>query len=276
MHKILMVGENAELRNHLRTAVALQDCVIETARTEKAALRRLRCTAFDLLLTAPATPLDHDLELLEELRAVQPGLKIIILAAAATPDDVIAAMRAHVFACFTTPYNAVEVVEMVEKALTPEASEDGIQVLSANDDWISLRVASRRLTAERLVRFMTELRTDVPNEMRADLLTAFREMLLNAMEHGAGFDPDKVVEVAAVRTERAIVYYFRDPGPGFARAALPQAAAPTTEDPLAHLEYRAAHGLRPGGFGILMTSQLVDELIYNQFGNEVLLIKHTA
>lgn len=271
-----MVGENAELHDRLRAVAGLQNCALEIARTEKAALRRLRCTAFDLLLTAPATPLDHDLELLEELRAVQPGLKIIILAAAATPDDVIAAVRAHVFACFTTPYNVIEVVEMVEKALPPEASEDGIQVLSANDDWIALRVASRRLTAERLVRFMTELRTDVPNEMREELLTAFREMLLNAMEHGAGFDPDKVVEVAAVRTERAIVYYFRDPGPGFARNALPQAASAQADDALAHLKYRAAHGLRPGGFGILMTSQLVDELIYNQFGNEVLLIKHTA
>jgi anti-sigma regulatory factor (Ser/Thr protein kinase) len=40
-------------------------------------------------------------------------------------------------------------------------------------------------------------------------------MLVNAMEHGAGFDPGKVIEVTAARTERAIVYHFRDPGSGF-------------------------------------------------------------
>jgi hypothetical protein len=34
--------------------------------------------------------------------------------------------------------------------------------------------------------------------------------------------------------------------------------------------------LRPGGFGILMTRQLVDELIYNESGNEVLLLKWLA
>jgi len=35
-------------------------------------------------------------------------------------------------------------------------------------------------------------------------------------------------------------------------------------------------GLRPGGFGILLTRQLVDELIYNETGNEVLLIKYVS
>ena len=31
-----------------------------------------------------------------------------------------------------------------------------------------------------------------------------------------------------------------------------------------------------GGFGVLMAQQLVDELIYGQDGNEVLLIKYLA
>jgi anti-sigma regulatory factor (Ser/Thr protein kinase) len=34
--------------------------------------------------------------------------------------------------------------------------------------------------------------------------------------------------------------------------------------------------MRPGGFGIMLTKQLVDEVIYNEIGNEVLLIKHTC
>ncbi len=51
-------------------------------------------------------------------------------------------------------------------------------------------------------------------------MTAFREMLLNAMEHGAGFDPEKVIEVTAAQTARAIVFHFRDPGNGFDRDEL--------------------------------------------------------
>jgi anti-sigma regulatory factor (Ser/Thr protein kinase) len=40
------------------------------------------------------------------------------------------------------------------------------------------------------------------------------------------------------------------------------------------MEEREARGLRPGGFGILMAKGLVDDLYYNEQGNEVLLIKY--
>ena len=36
---------------------------------------------------------------------------------------------------------------------------------------------------------MTELQSSAPDESRDLLIAAFRELLVNAMEHGAGFDP---------------------------------------------------------------------------------------
>jgi len=33
--------------------------------------------------------------------------------------------------------------------------------------------------------------------------------------------------------------------------------------------------MRPGGFGILIARKIVDEMMYSDVGNEVLLIKHT-
>jgi anti-sigma regulatory factor (Ser/Thr protein kinase) len=38
--------------------------------------------------------------------------------------------------------------------------------------------------------------------------------------------------------------------------------------------YREAQGLRPGGYGVLLARELVDELIYDEKGNDVLLIKY--
>jgi anti-sigma regulatory factor (Ser/Thr protein kinase) len=40
------------------------------------------------------------------------------------------------------------------------------------------------------------------------------------------------------------------------------------------MEVRDALGLRAGGFGILMARGLVDELKYNDSGNEVRLVKY--
>ena len=56
---------------------------------------------------------------------------------------------------------------------------------------------------------------------------------------------------------------------------LPHAAVSNQPDaPYQHSEVRDRLGLRPGGFGILLTRHLADELIYNEKGNEVLLIKY--
>jgi anti-sigma regulatory factor (Ser/Thr protein kinase) len=80
--------------------------------------------------------------------------------------------------------------------------------------------------------------------------------------------------VAAVRTQRTVVYYVRDPGSGFQAGGLGHAAAGGDVDPLAHDAARAAQGLRPGGFGLLIVKNVVDEVIFSESGNEVLLIKH--
>ena len=78
------------------------------------------------------------------------------------------------------------------------------------------------------------------------------------------------------RTGRAILYQVRDPGKGFSFGNLPQAAISHPGTPLAHTEIRERMGLRPGGLGLLVTRRSVDEMIYNEAGNEVLLIKYLA
>jgi CheY-like chemotaxis protein/anti-sigma regulatory factor (Ser/Thr protein kinase) len=241
------------------------------------AIKRVREHAVDVVITDAATPVDEDLALVSELRQVRPAVKIVVLTPAASPADLVEALRAHVFACFTHPFDHGEIASMVETALRADHWHDGIQVISGLPHWLTLRVSCHLVTADRLVRFMTELQSQVPAD-RDLLITAFREMLLNAMEHGAGFDPDKVIEVTAARTARAIVYHFRDPGTGFDAAELESIAA-ANHDPdvvMATALRRAEMGLRPGGFGMLIVRHIVDELVYNERGNEVILVKHIA
>lgn len=275
MQRILIIGADSTLG--IKMSPQLQACAIEIAEGNAEALQRLRQSAFELVLTNPQSSIKEDLALINEIEGIRPGIKTIILAPAATPEDVIASLRARVFACFSSPFDTDEVVTMMSKALQASNWHSAIEVLSAEPNWIALRVNCQLLTADRLVRFMTEFRSDLADPDRSTLLTAFREILLNAMEHGGAFDSEKVIEVNAVRTKRAIVYRFRDPGPGFRGKPLTHAAINNPPDnPVAHLEVREAQGLRPGGFGILLAQQLVDELVFNEMGNEVLLIKHTS
>jgi anti-sigma regulatory factor (Ser/Thr protein kinase)/ActR/RegA family two-component response regulator len=274
MPRILLIGHHPQFQSALESSPALAGCQVLTAAGNVDAVHYVRSRAADVVLTDPETPVLDDLRLVEELRASRPGLKAIVLAPAAAPVEFLAAVRARVFACFVAPFDVPAVADMTKRAIEAVGWRDGIAMESALPDWISLKVSCQLVTAERLVHFMSEYRRDLPNGDRDSLMIAFREMLMNAMEHGAGFNPEKVVNVTAVRTERAIVYHFRDPGLGFDRDDLARTALAGREtDPIALVERRGEMGMRPGGFGMLLTKQVVDEMFYNELGNEVLLIK---
>ena len=81
--------------------------------------------------------------------------------------------------------------------------------------------------------------------------------------------------ITYTRAAGALLFRVSDPGPGFSFDKLSHAAVSNTADsPAGHVTTREDLGMRPGGFGILLTRALVDELIYNEKGNEALLIKY--
>jgi len=104
------------------------------------------------------------------------------------------------------------------------------------------------------------------------LAAAVQELCANAMEWGHRFCIDTPVYVTARLDEEKVSVLVRDSGPGFNRQHLPHAARPG--DPVSHRSVREAANLREGGFGILMASGLVDQLAYNERGNEALVVKY--
>ena len=248
------------------------DCRVTEKAREADAMAHLARRAVDVVLTSPSASSSRVLNIAQQARRLQPGVRVIVIAPQLTPDEIITALRSQVYACFTLPVPTDDLRASVRQALADDEWQSGIEVESAVPHWIALRVSCRRVNAERLTQFMNELAGDLSETDRYRLITAFREVLLNAMEHGAGFDPDKVVEVAAVRTERTLVYYFKDPGPGFDVHAPKMVASDV--DPVSHLTEREAAGKRAGVFGLLLASKLVDEVHFNERGNEVILVKH--
>src|SRR5215813_6295107 len=275
MSRVLIIGSDAEVSREIGRALSAADFPMEYSAGDADTLQRLRVRSFGVVITNPDSSVEEDLALLEEMRTIRPGVKCIVLARQSTPDEIIAALRARIFACFTPPFNADEVADLARRAASDSEWRDDIHVVSARPGWVSVRVNCRLLTAERLITFTKELSAQLPEDTRQEIMQAFREILMNAMEHGAAFNPEQVVEVTGVRTGRSKVFYVRDPGAGFGRESLTNAAiANPADDPTAHIVQREAEGLRPGGYGLLLASGTVDELIYNEIGNEVLLVKY--
>jgi CheY-like chemotaxis protein/anti-sigma regulatory factor (Ser/Thr protein kinase) len=104
------------------------------------------------------------------------------------------------------------------------------------------------------------------------LITAVRELGTNAIEWGHRRQVDRIVTVTYRIDADKVTIVIRDTGPGFNPKQMPHASG--GKDPLGHLPVREAMGLREGGFGIMMARGLVDDLQYNETGNEVRLVKH--
>lgn len=278
MGRVLMVGPSEELFQELRQNPGLRDHDVQRCDGIVEALRHLRQQSWDVLITDPAASIGDSLAVAAEASLLRPSIRVITIWPAATHQEVIAAIRANVFACFTEPFDRSELADMVRTALCTPEWRNGIEVISGLPNWLTLRVECHLITADRLIRFISELQQSiVPDGQRDLLIAAFRELLLNAMEHGAGFDPGKVIEVTAAKTARAIVFHFKDPGLGFDMEGLTHAAASSDPDAvLAAAMERAEKGMRPGGFGMLIARHVADELVYNERRNEVLMIKHLS
>ncbi len=152
-----------------------------------------------------------------------------------------------------------------------------IQIKSNRRGWVSLTVSPTLESKERVAEaFRTQLDA-LPEGLAEALLLAVDELLGNAIEHGCGLDPDRQVDVSLIRTDRIILIYVRDDGKGFSIGEAAHAALNNPpENPLQHTEMRARLGMRPGGFGIMLAKQVADELLYNENGNAVMLIKYLA
>jgi CheY-like chemotaxis protein/anti-sigma regulatory factor (Ser/Thr protein kinase) len=273
--RILIVDDDPDVHQLLIAALEAPDRHIESVADGLAGLRCIESEPYDLVMTDVNMPGIDGMELLERIGKLQPDTRVLVMTVANTPENIIRAIRERAFSYFSKPFTINAVIEMVERALNSTASGNDIEVLSARPNWLELRLRCKMETADRILQFLREMGIGLPPAEQENIATAFREILFNAIEHGGGSDPNKSVKVTYVRTERAVLYLVRDPGKGFSFQKLSHAAvANPLDSPFEHAEIRERLGMRPGGFGIFMTRELVDELIYNETGNEVLLIKY--
>ena len=92
---------------------------------------------------------------------------------------------------------------------------------------------------------------------------ALEEVLVNAIKHGNKYDSNKSVHVAHEIDEHQAVFTITDEGEGFRPADVPD---PTADE---NLE-------KPCGRGLMLMRAFMDEVSYNDRGNQVRLMKRKS
>jgi CheY-like chemotaxis protein len=272
--KVLVADDDRTTRHAITSMLRGANYEVTPAKDGIDALRKVQQTEFDLVFLDIWMPGMSGLEVLACIRSGKSHPKVIIMTSDSTPETLLRAVREQAYEYISKPFPPKEAVEVAQRALE-EGSSPPIEVISARPHWVELLIPCTRDAAERIQNFLLKLEADLPNDLRTNLAMAFRELVLNAVEWGGKLDPNRKVRVAQVRSSRMLMYRIADPGPGFNFNGLSHAAVgQPADEPAAHVALRDEMGLRPGGFGILMTRALADELIYNEAQNEVIFIKY--
>jgi CheY-like chemotaxis protein len=271
---VLIADGDPSSRNLFKDALGVDGYNIIDVGDGQSALQTIQSRPVDVLIADDRLPKLNGIELLELAHQLQPKMRAIVVTCHGTPNAVIGALDNQACDYLSKPV-ALDELRGAVKAAFERTRTCEVEVISAKPDWIELRVPCDLKVVEPIQNFLTGLEGDLPRETREEVGSAFREMLNNAIEHGGSCDLTRQVRVKYIRFRHAILYSIEDPGPGFDMDKVQHAAfANPTDDPLRHMEIREQKGIRPGGFGIMLASQAIDELVFNEKHNELIFVKY--
>jgi CheY-like chemotaxis protein/anti-sigma regulatory factor (Ser/Thr protein kinase) len=274
--RVLVVDDDAALRHAITALLEQTGYRTEQAADGPDALRKLQLQPIDLLLLDIGLPGMNGLDVLAQTRAQPAPPRVVMMTADDTPETLLQSFRGQADRFIRKPFPPRRIVEVVNDVLAaPPVASLPIEIVSARPEWVEIVAPCSLKVAERVREFVMQLDATLPDEIRESVAQAFRELLTNAIEWGGRLDPERKVRISCIRTRRMLLYRIADPGEGFDINRLAHAAiANPDDDPLAHDRVRQAMGLRPGGLGLVMTQAFVDDVIYNEKRNEVVLVKY--
>ncbi len=276
---VFVIEHDERERESVRKAIERTGCaVVPIADVDSAVILLKNHAACDLIVLS-ATAMDNDPASFDRLQAAaaQPPPPIILYGVNAETRVVLHCLTKGAADFVAKPAGEDELIQAVQTlvehdSLRADASDsDAIRADRPVGGWIELTSNSRLEQFRRLQRFSDALfSSNLPQNVCEDLKLAVEEVGRNAVEWGNHFDPDKQVQVSYCFFDDRVIIKVEDEGEGFAHSALPD----PTRDPVKTMQLRVEAGKRPGGYGVYLIQKLVDETIYNEKGNVVLLIKY--
>ncbi len=271
MATALIVEDHPEQADLVASILRLRDYEPILADNGETGLRLARECAPDVMLLDLMLPDINGFDVCRRLRT-DPATMLIPVVMLTALNDVqhrVHGFRVGANAYLAKPYGVEDLFEAISAAQASRASMEQRAVqgeihVELNSEITLLKDLNDFLM---LVCQLTPLQHDQVMQLRQ----AVMEMAHNAIEWGNLHLSDRLVTITYRVYDDRLEIVVRDQGTGFDRHRLPHAAV--ADDPFTHLDVREKLGLRAGGFGLLICQGMVDEMQYNDMGNEVTLIK---
>ncbi|MCH2203248.1 MAG: ATP-binding protein [Fuerstiella sp.] len=244
----------------------------------------------DLVIAGQQTGKMDDLVFLEKFQEAFPRVPVILIAKEASEEFVVNAFQQGVSGYLNRKSSAEQLSSMADRLLAERAADLAYRALLRHQelDEYEFKLRSRRVlmsAAAGFLRQRIQVSEICPDKELLRLGIAIEEALLNACLHGnleldsalrekdgdlfesladerSEVSPwkDRYVYVRAVVTRDYARVTIRDEGSGFDPTMLPD---PTDPENL----------LKPHGRGVMIMQLFMDEVVWNESGNEVTMIK---
>jgi len=268
----------------------IPDWTVEYASNGQEGLEAIRRQPPDLVLTDMQMPELDGLELCCAVRSEFPGVSVILMTSRGSEEVAMQALQAGAASYVPKRVLAHQLVETVRRVLSAR-NDDRVQrevlrrMQSRSESFVVENDLELLLSLSRYLQLSVATQWSLDMSARMQIGMALEEALLNSLYHGnlevdsdlKNEDFQKFYQTAEARramapyrdrtitvefraTPQGVSFSIRDQGPGFDVSKLPDPTA------LENLD-------RPYGRGVMLMRAFMDEVHFNDKGNQVTLVK---
>jgi CheY-like chemotaxis protein len=261
--RILIVDNNEELRSTLEHVLRdLGHTVVATGDRDDA-LSREDLDEFDLIISDLTDDADSGVQLLSELKRKRLLVPVVVSSDEAQQPGIVKAFKMGAANYLRLPYNKDELRNIVEKTLSYKLRfVDDLKVLPHVHEKIDFELPSDLSLMNGVLHYLLErvAKLGLIKPERSNLFVALDEAFVNAVKHGNRNDPSKMVRITAELSSSEARFTVEDEGNGFNVQEIPDPCDP-------------ANLFKASGRGVLLIYNIMDEVKYNERGNQLTMVK---
>ncbi|HEV2764984.1 MAG TPA: ATP-binding protein [Pyrinomonadaceae bacterium] len=261
--RILIVESDTELRTLLQGVLGDLGHEVVACGDRDSALAREDLEDFDLVISDLTETPESGLQILGEMQKKRLFVPVVVSSEEVNQNGIVKAFKLGAANCVRRPYDPEELRTIVEKTLSYKLRfVEDLKVLPFVREHIEFELPSDLSLMNGVLHYLHErvALLGLIKPERSNLFIALDEAFVNAVKHGNGSDPKKLVRITADLSAREARFTVEDEGEGFNVHDIPDPRDP-------------ANLFKTSGRGVLLIYNIMDEVEYNERGNRLTMIK---
>ena len=268
--RILIVDSNEKMLEEFRGCLTDPEYETTISTSFGDAAEKISSERYDVIICEIELDGGTGFDLLAKARDLKPEARFVMTTSNHKLNYVLRALKLGACDYLKKPVSECDLQHAVKESYNDKEIMEKVDIQIGEAGWVELQMPSSENTMHRLDKFFRLMYDgDVPPETLEDIGLCFREVVRNAIEWGHKFDIKKRVKISHMLFQDEFVFKIEDNGQGYDISAMLEG-----HDDLVQMEdERESSGKRPGGLGMTMVKGLMDQVIYNQRGNMIILSK---